>query len=564
MRPVCFAVLLASVALTGQEVSQSGLELKAARPMVSQPERARKAMVASASELASQAGLQILKKGGNAVDAAVAVGVALAVVHPEAGNLGGGGYMVVRMSDGRAKAFDYKEMAPKAAVADLYRKDPMDVRVGYKASAVPGTVAGLAMAHRKFGRLPWKDVLEPAYRLARDGFPASQRMELILALQVPVMKKFPETAKIFLHGGETALKQGEMVKQPDLARTIRRLQTKGWREFYEGETAKLIDADMKAHGGTITYEDLTAYEAKELTPLEGTYRGYKVLTIPPSSSGGIALVEMLQILENFPMGLGEEGSFRSRHLMVEAMRRAFRDRAEFAADPAFYPIPVEKLMSKAHAKDLAATVRLDKATPSAELVSPGMSVDGGRESDDTTHFSVVDEAGNIVSNTYTLNGFYGSQVMPKGTGVLMNDIMGGFSLAKGAKNEVAPGKRPVSSMTPTVVLYPDGRTFLALGSPGSATIPNSILNTLVNMIDYKMSLRDAVEFPRIHHQYRPDVIEVEPAGLILDVAEKLKAAGHRIGTKPRSQGDVHAVAIAEDGWRIGWSDGRRGGRAVGY
>ncbi len=561
MRPLLLILVLALTA-SGQEVSQSGLELKAARPMVSQPERARKVMIASAHELASQAGLKILQRGGNAVDAAVAVGFALAVVHPEAGNIGGGGYMVVRMADGRTRAIDYKETAPALATLDKYT-DPMDIRVGYKASAVPGTVAGLAMAHAKFGRLPWKDVLEPAYRLAKDGFPASQRMELILALQVPVMQKFPDTARVFLHGGDTPLKQGEIVKQPDLARTIRRIQTKGWREFYEGETARLIDADMKANNGTIRLDDLRKYAAKELEPVQGTYRGYKILTIPPSSSGGFTLVAMLNILGQFSMPPGEEGSFRSRHLLVEAMRRAFRDRAEFAADPAFFPVPVDRLTSQEHARQLAATLEPGKATPSASL-SGAAAAASGLESDDTTHFSVVDEAGNIVSNTYTLNGFYGSQVIPKGTGVLFNDIMGGFSTNPKSRNVIAPGKRPVSSMTPTVVLYPDGRTFLALGSPGSQTIPNTILQTLVNMIDYKMSLRDAIEFPRIHHQYMPDKIDLEPAGIILDVAEKLRAAGYRIDTKPRSQGDLHAVGIAEDGWRIGWSDGRRGGRAAGY
>lgn len=548
--------------LAAQEVSQSGLELQAARPMVSQPERAQHGMIASASELASQAGLQILRSGGNAVDAAVAVGFALAVVHPEAGNLGGGGYMVVRMSDGRARAFDYKETAPALATLEAY-KNPRDLQIGYKASAVPGTVAGLAMAHARLGRLPWKEVLEPAYQLARKGFPASQRMELILALQVPVMKTFPESARIFLHGADTPLKQGEIVRQPELARTIRRLQIKGWREFYQGETARLIDSDMAAHGGTIRYEDLRKYAAKEVDPLQGTYRGYRILTIPPSSSGGFTLLEMLNILEQFPMHTGEEGSFRSRHLEVEAMRRAFRDRAEFAADPAFFDVPVSGLISTEHARELAKSIVPNRATPSASMRG-GTAADSGRESDDTTHFSVVDEAGNIVSNTYTLNGFYGSQVMAKGTGVLLNDIMGGFNTVPGSRNAIRPGKRPVSSMTPTVVLYPDGRSFLALGSPGSATIPNTILGTLVNIIDYKMSLRDAVEFARIHHQFLPDKIDAEPGALVLDVAERLKAAGYAIEPRLRSQGDVHAVAIAPDGWRIGWSDGRRGGRALGY
>jgi gamma-glutamyltranspeptidase/glutathione hydrolase len=384
-------------------------------------------------------------------------------------------------------------------------------------------------------------------------------MEIILALQVPVMKGFHDTAKVFLHGSDQPVKQGERVVQPDLARTIRRIQKRGWREFYEGETAKLIDADMRGNGGTILLQDLKKYAPKELAPLEGSYRGYKILTVPPSSSGGVALLEMLNILETFPMPAGAEGSASSRHLLVEAMRRAYRDRAEFSADPAFFSVPVERLISKEHAKQLAATIDPEHATASASLAAPPTS-----ESEDTTHYSIVDKAGNFVSNTYTLNGFYGSQVIPRGTGILMNDIMSGFSSRAGARNEIGPGKRPVSSMTPAIVIRPDGRPFVALGSPGAATIPNTVMQTIVNLIDYRMSLRDAIEFPRIHHQYRPDRIDMEPAGLIADVADRLRSFGHTINPKSRSQGDVHAVAVAEDGWRLGWSDGRRGGRAYGY
>jgi gamma-glutamyltranspeptidase/glutathione hydrolase len=559
MRLPLFALLVFWPALP-QEVSQSGLELGGPRPMVSQPERAAHAMIASAHELASKAGIEILQKGGNAVDAAVAVGFALAVVHPEAGNIGGGGYMVIRMNDGRTKAIDYRETAPAAAKPGLY-KTPMESRVGYKASAIPGTVAGLALAHSLYGSKSWQDVLEPARRLAKHGFPASQRMELILRLQVPVMKQFAETARIFLRGSEP-LKQGEIVKQPQLAATISRIQKHGWREFYEGETAEMIAADMQANNGTITLEDLKSYKPLALDPIQTTYRGHTVLTVPPSSSGGIALLQMLNILENFEMKVGGEGSADSRHLLVEAMRRAYRDRAEFAADPAFFPIPVERLISKSHGKALAHTIDRKKASESSMLGET--TTVSGNESDDTTHFSVVDGVGNLVSNTYTLNGFYGSQVIAKGTGVLLNDIMSGFTDRAGDRNRIGPGKRPVSSMTPTIVLYPDGRPWVALGSPGSATIPNTVLQTIVNLIDYRMSLRDAIEFPRIHHQFRPDRIDMEPAGLIKDVAEKLGSFGHQLNPKLRSQGDVHAVGIAEDSWRVGWSDGRRGGRAAGY
>jgi gamma-glutamyltranspeptidase/glutathione hydrolase len=556
MRAIIAVALLWTTAYS-QEVSQSGLELHADRPMVSQPERARNAMIASVHELASQAGLEILRKGGNAVDAAIAVGFALAVVHPEAGNLGGGGYMVIRMSDGRSIAIDYREKAPAAAKPGFFA-NAEESRIGYKASAVPGTVAGFALAHKMYGSLPWKSVLEPARRLAAKGFPASQRLELILRLQVPVMKQIPATAKVFLHGSDQPLLQGEILKQPDLAATIRRLQ-KSPRDFYDGETARRISSAMSKHGGSITLADLNAYEAKALPPVEGTYRGFHILTAPPSSSGGITLVEMLNVLENFPMPLGGEGSAVSRHLMVEAMRRAFRDRSEYAADPAFFPVPVEKLTSKEHARELASQISPDRATPLTGASGSGPP----SESKDTTHFSVVDKSGNLVSNTYTLNGFFGSQVIPEGTGVLMNDIMNGFAGETG-RNQIGPGKRPVSSMTPTILLRADHTPWLALGSPGSATIPNTVMQVIVNLIDYKMSLRDAIEFPRIHHQGRPDRIDAEPAALIQDVAEKIRSFGHTLNPKLRSQGDVHAVGIAEDGWRIGWSDGRRGGRAAGY
>ncbi|MBM3767047.1 MAG: gamma-glutamyltransferase [Acidobacteria bacterium] len=550
-------LLLLVSAATAQEVSQSGLLLKAERPLVAQAERAKSGMVASVNEIASQVGVDVMKRGGNAVDAAVAVAFALAVVHPEAGNIGGGGYMLVRMADGRATAIDYKETAPGSASPTMYANEK-ESRVGYKASAVPGTVAGMEMAHKKFGKLPWAQVLEPARRLAAKGFPASQRMEIILALQVPVMKQFPETAKIFLHGGVTPLKQGERVLQPELAATIARIQKQGAREFYEGRTAELIAADMKANGGTITLDDLKAYKAIEREPIRGDYRGHPILAMGPSSSGGTAVLQMLNILENFAIMTGEEGSSKARHFHVEAARRAFRDRAEFSGDPAFFDIPTARLISKDHARALARTVSMNAASPS-ERVAAGEA----NESGETTHFSVIDAAGNIVSNTYTLNGFYGSQVIAKGTGVLLNDIMSGFGTR--GRNAIGARKRPVSSMSPVIVLNKDNSPWVALGSPGSQTIPNTVLQVITNMIDFKMSLRDAIEYPRIHHQNLPDRIEAEPAAMVADVAEKLKSMGHKLHPALRSQGDVHAVAV-EPGtrMRLGWSDGRRGGKAIGY
>ncbi len=556
------AVLALTAALgTPQEVSPSGLRIEAPRPMVSQPERARSAMVATVSELATEAGIEILDRGGNAVDAAVAVAFALAVVHPEAGNLGGGGYMLIRMADGRALAIDYRETAPQAAHPGMF-PDRMEARVGYKASAVPGTVAGLGIAHRRFGSLPWRQVLERARILAEHGVAVSYRMELILRLQVPIMKRFPETARIFLHGADRPLGQGEVLRQPELAVTIRRLQRYGWREFYDGETARRIAADMAANGGTMTLEDLKQYRALELAPLRGTYRGYPVLTVPPSSAGGLTLLQMLNILERFPLRLGTEGSAESRHLMIEAMKRAYRDRARYAGDPAFVAVPVERLTSKEYAAELAAGIRLDRATPAAEF-GQAPSGDGG-ESGSTTHFTIVDAAGNIVSNTYTLNDFFGSQVIARGTGVLLNDIMSAFSTRPDSPNAIAPGKRPASSMTPVILLHPDGRPWAAFGSPGGMTIANTVLQVLVNLVDYRMSLRDAIEFPRIHHQFTPDRVDAEPGALPLEVAERLRSLGHTLNPQLRAQGDVHAVLIEDDGWRLGWSDGRRGGRARGF
>jgi gamma-glutamyltranspeptidase/glutathione hydrolase len=546
--------------LAAQEVSQSGLELKAQRPMVEEPERAPKAMIASANQLASEVGLSILRKGGNAVDAAVAVAFALAVVHPEAGNLGGGGYMLIRMADGAADAIDYKETAPAAAHPGMFT-NKLDSTVGYKASAVPGTVAGMGLAHSRFGKLSWKQVLEPARRLAKDGFPASQRMEIILALQAPVMKQFPESARTFLHGSDQPLKQGEIVKQPDLAATIARIQKHGWREFYEGKTARLIDSDMAAHDGTLRYGDLKSYKAIERSPVKGTFRENQILSMPPSSSGGTTLIEMLNIFETFPAQLGMEGSSEQLHHLIESMRRAFKDRAEYSADPAFFPVPLELLTSKEHARELASSIQPDRATPSTN-----MPIDASpHEGEDTTHFSIIDEAGNMVSNTYTLNSFYGSQVTAAGTGILLNDIMSAFSSKPGERGEIKPGKRPISSMTPTIVLHPDGSPWFALGSPGSATIPNTVFQVIVNIVDSRMSLRDAIEFPRIHHQCLPDRVDAEPGALVFDVAEKLRSFGDTINPKWRSQGDVHAVMVEEGSdWRLGWSDGRRGGRAVGY
>lgn len=537
-----------------QEVSQSGLRLEGARAMVAQPARAKSVMVASVHELATDAGLEVLRKGGNAVDAAVAVGFALGVVHPEAGNLGGSGYLLLRMADGRTTSIDYAGTAPTGSKPGMFAS-AAEAQVGYKSIAVPGTVAGLGLAHDKYGKLKWKDCLEPARRLAANGFPASQRMELILKLQVPVMKKYSESARIFLHGAESPLRQDEIVKQPDLAATIKRMQQKGWREFYAGETARRLVADLQANGGLITLEDMKGFAAAEREPLRVVYRGHTVLTMPPSSSGGVALGAMFNVLERYPLAVGREGSAAVRHLQVEAIRRGFDARTRvMAADDD--PRVLAEVLTPAWAAARSRNLRLDRATegrPAAKAAP---------ESNDTTHYTIVDRDGTMVSNTYTLSGFYGSQVIAKGTGVLLNNHMSVFSGAT-AQKLLRPGRRYPSTMAPTLVLDPANRPMMALGTPGGATIPSTIAQVISNVIDFKMSLRDAVEFPRLH--FSGSQIEAEPAALVYDVAEKLKAMGHQLNERYRSQGDVQAIMVeSASGWRVGWSDGRRGGSVKGY
>lgn len=534
-----------------QEQSQSGLRLQAPRPMVSQPARFPRAVVASVNELATDAGMEMLRKGGNAIDAAVAVGLALAVVHPEAGNLGGSGYALVRLANGKVTAVDYAGTAPGAATAGMF-KTRTEASVGYKSIAVPGTPAGLGLLHARYGKLKWSQCLEPARRLAQNGFPATLRMELILKLQVPVMKPFAETAKVFLHGADKPLQQGELVKQPELARTIARMQKRGWKEFYEGETARLIAADMKANGGFITEADLRGYEAKEVEPLQVNYRQHKVFMMAPSSSGGIALAVMLQVMDRYPLELGREGSVLARHLQIEAMRRGFAARTRAAADN--YET-IARLLRASYTDELIQNLSLEKATPAAPAAT------ATRESNDTTHFTVIDSEGNLVSNTYTLSGFYGSQVMAKGTGVLLNNHMEVFSGAQARM--LTPGRRYPSTMSPTIVLRPTGELFFSVGTPGGATIPSTLFQVISNILDFKMSLRDAIEYPRIHAA--TNVVEAEPGALVYDVAERLKQMGHNLNPTLRSQGDVQAIQIeAEGNWRVAWSDGRRGGSVKGY
>lgn len=551
------------------------LEPSPTSAFVGRPVRARHGLVASTHEVASRVGVEILQRGGNAVDAAVAVALALAVVHPAAGNLGGGGFMLIRMADGRTTVIDYREMAPARAHRDLYVDEkgaliPEASTVGHRAVAVPGTVAGLALALEKYGTMSWADVCRPAERLAREGVVLTHFEAESLKRASRLLSRFPESRRIFLRDGRY-YEEGEVFRQPDLAETFRRLIEHGPREFYEGETARRIVAEMDAGGGLITLDDLKNYRAVEREPLRTTYRGYEIITVPPPSSGGVALIEMLHILEGFELRALGHNSADYVHLLVETMRRAFADRARFLGDPDFARIPVRGLTSRRYAEALRRTIDPKRATPSAALT-------GGDafayESEHTTHFTVVDAAGNVVANTYTLNGSYGSGVTVRGAGFLLNNEMDDFTSKPGAPNmfgllqseanQIAPRKRPLSAMTPTIVLK-DGKPWLALGSPGGPTIINTVLQVLLNVIDFQMTLPQAIAVPRVHHQWMPDQIVYEPFGLSQDTIEALRARGHAFTERPRYMGDVQAIMIeSETGVRVGVSDPRMDGKPVGY
>ena len=523
-----------------------------------------------------------MKRGGNAVDAAVAVAFALAVTWPSAGNLGGGGFLLVRKADGSAEAIDYRERAPLAATRDMY----LDARgnvvpklstEGYKAVAVPGTVAGLALAHKRHGRLKWEEVVEPARKLAAEGFVVSYHLARSLSYDSTIEKLgiSKESRRIYQRNGKY-FEMGETIVQPELAAVLARIRSNP-RDFYEGETAKLILADMKANGGIITAEDLRTYEPTIRTPLRGTYRGHEIITMPPPSSGGIALIEMLHMLE--PMDVQSLGWHSSAHVhtVVEVMRRAFADRAAFLGDTDFVKVPVTGLTSRAYAAMRAKTIT-GKATPSEDVMG---GTPAAYESPDTTHFSIVDADGNAVSNTYTLNDSYGAGVTVKGAGFLLNNEMDDFTskvgvandygLIQGEANAIQPKKRPLSSMTPTIVLE-DGKPFLVIGSPGGPTIINTVLQVISNVIDFGMNVQQAVSAPRFHHQWLPDHIFWERHDLNADTRAALEARGHKFRELPGMErgvagdiGDAQGILIdPKTGMRMGGTDERRGGVAVGW
>jgi gamma-glutamyltranspeptidase/glutathione hydrolase len=535
-----------------------------------QPVHARHAMVVTAEQHATDAGVAVLQAGGNAVDAAVAVGFALAVTHPSAGNIGGGGFMLVRFANGRSTFLDFRERAPQKASRNMYLdasgKATHDSVVGYRAAGVPGSVRGFEYASKKYGRKPWADVVAPAVVLAEKGFPISYGFAKSLRGSAALLGRFPESKRIFLRGGKP-YEAGETFLQPELARTLRRIREQGARDFYEGETARLLAADMERHGGIVTLADLSDYAVVERTPLTGTYRGYDIVTAPPPSSGGPGILQMLGVLEGSEYEKSGAGSAAELHYLAETMRRYFADRAASMGDPDFVKVPLAGLLDPAYIAQLRKSIDPEHATPSSQIHA-GKPL--GPESSETTHYSIVDADGNAVAVTYTLNFGYGDGVTVPGLGFLLNDEMddfaakpgepNGFGLVQGEANAIQPRKRPLSSMTPTIVTR-GGKLDLVLGTPGGPTIINSVLQVLVNVVDFGMNVQDAADWPRIHHQWLPDQLVME-RGFSPDTIALLKARGHQV----KIAGGIGEMAAiqARDGWLEGAADPRTEGAAKGY
>jgi gamma-glutamyltranspeptidase/glutathione hydrolase len=525
-------------------------------------------LVVCTSSPACDAGAAVLGKGGSAVDAAVATAFALAVTLPSAGNIGGGGFMVVRPANGAVTTFDYREKAPRKSTRTMYmRGGKVDISLtneGYLAPGVPGTVRGLALAHKRFGRLPWKDVVMPAVQLAEDGFVISSGLARGLNAQLGgVMGRYPASVQAYGKPAGGTWAAGDRLVLKDLARTLRAIATDGPDAFYKGWIADRVAEDMAANGGLISKEDLAAYEAKERPPVKGTFRGYDIASMPPPSSGGVALIEMLNMLESFDLKSKGFGSPDAKHLEIEAMRRAYLDRARFLGDPDFVQVPLSTLLSKDHGRTLAASIRLDAASSSVEL-GKDIVTRPPQEADETTHFSVIDRNGMAVSNTFTLEGGYGSRVVVKGAGFILNNEMGDFNknpgvtLADGTigtpANLIDPGKRMLSSMTPTIVSK-NGKVVLITGSPGGRTIINTVFTVVLAATEFGMSVRDAVDAPRMHHQWLPDAVTIERSGATPELVQKLRAMGHTVNTGG-AQGDANSIAVDAAGIAWGAADTR--------
>lgn len=517
------------------------------------PIRAEHGMVVSQNAIASEVGAQIMREGGGAVDAAVATAFALAVTHPSAGNIGGGGFLVYRPASGEPVAYDFREVAPAASYPEMWLQDGeysfQKHHMSHAAVGVPGTVAGLHLAWREHGKLPWKRLLAPAIALARDGFDVTHGLAASLQSAMKRMQKYPASVAQFSKNG-TPYAAGDVLKQVDLSQSLRRISDKGPDGFYKGRTAELIVAEMRANGGLITLEDLANYAAVKREPVRGDYRGYEILSMPPPSSGGVALIEMLNILEGYDLQAGGSGGAATLHRLIEAMRRAFADRARFVGDPDFNTaMPLDRLTSKAYAQELRATIVLDAAS-----VSSPDRFDWPTESTETTHLSVVDTQRNAVSLTYTLEWGYGSAIVVPGGGFLLNNEMGDFNAGPGLTtatgligtdaNLAEPGKRMLSSMSPTVVAK-DGKLFMVTGSPGGRTIINTVLQTIVNVVDHGMGAQTAVDAGRIHHQWLPDKVYFERFGFSPDTLAVLHSLGHVTEERAR-QGSAQIIVVAPE------------------
>jgi gamma-glutamyltranspeptidase / glutathione hydrolase len=560
------ALLLASVIAC--------LDAVALRPATAEETTAHHGMVVAQEARAARIGLEVLEKGGNAVDAAVATGFALAVTYPRAGNIGGGGYMVVHLARGnRDIAIDYRETAPQATTRDIFldqegEADPQKSRDSALAIGIPGTVAGLALAERRYGsgRFTFGELIRPAIALARDGIPIADDVADSLPHERARIARWPSSARIFLHPDGSTLAEGDMLVQSDLAATLERIARDGPQGFYEGPIAERLVAAIREAGGIVTLDDLRNYRPVVRTPVRGSYRNYRIVSMPPSSSGGVVLIEMLNILEGFRLGTLEAGS--RDHLMVEAMRRAYADRTAYLGDPAVVTAPLHKLLSKSYAANLRAGIDPERATPSSQI-RPELAA--ASEGDNTTHFSVVDRYGNAVANTTTLNFSYGLGLVAEGTGVLLNNELDDFAakphspnasgLLGGDANAPGPGKRPLSSMTPTIVLR-NGKPFLVTGSPGSSRIITTVLEIVVDEIDLKLPIGDAVAAKRFHNQWWPDRVFVE-RGFSADVMAALEARGHEVVERP-PWSSANSIRIGPQSLSGAADPRTRGALAVGY
>ncbi len=510
--------------------------------------QARRGLVVSANTISSEIGVDIMKQGGNAMDAAVATAFALAVTHPTAGNIGGGGFLVYRPDKGAPITYDFREMAPASAFPEMWLVDGEynfeKHHLSHWSVGVPGTVAGLYLAWEDHGTLPWKDLVQPAINLAKGGIEVSTHLAESLQKALPRMQDYPASLKKFTTDG-IPFEPGHLWKQSDLAASLRRIANSGPNGFYKGKTAELIVADMKANDGLITLEDLANYRAKKRQPVFGNYRGYKIISMPPPSSGGTILIEMLNILEGFPLADYGSGSADTLHLMTEAMRRAFEDRARYLGDPDYdESIPLDRLLSKSHADSLRTTINLNKAS-----ASQPPSVNQQKESPETTHFSIVDQHRNAVALTYTLEFSYGSGIVAPGTGFLLNNEMGDFNAGPGIttdqgligtpSNLAGPSKRMLSSMTPTI-LEKDDQLFMVTGTPGGRTIINTVMQTIINVVDYGMNAQEAVDAGRIHHQWLPDQLNYENGRFPEEILNELRERGHLLKAQ-NSQGVAEVI-----------------------